>query len=496
MTITQVTLAAQPSILETERNTPMNLESGSSIVGPDERDLWWEPRLVWPVLAATLVRFALLAVSLFRNGSSILFQADTVSYLDPGRNLVLHGHFIADGVPDLVRTPGYSLFLGITSLAGLPATGAANATVSALTVILVWRLARTIFADDRIALGAAWIFAFEPITIALSSALLSENLFLVPFLIGIERLAAFLREDRLRHVAVAGLCLAAATYVRPISYYLPFTLAVGLFVVSERVPGLRWKAPAILLICAVPLVAVWQIRNWVETGYRGFSSISEINLYFYGAVDVEARLKHRSFLDVRKDFGYVDFTDHDGQSYLYPPYLALHPEQAGWTQGQRLAFMRSEGLRVIEAHPGIYFDNFATALVAEIFSPGSGYLDRLVIDGKSSGKPGLIDQGLAHGGVQLIRKSPWEAAEKGAFEVVLLAIYLCAAWGTLLAVKGAFRGRLENASLWLMLGTSVYLLSVAALSDMAADSRLRLPVIPFVCILAAAALWGTKTPVR
>jgi len=42
-------------------------------------------------------------------------------------------------------------------------------------------------------------------------------------------------------------------------------------------------------------------------------------------------------------------TDNSGQFYLFPPYLARHPEQAGWSQGQRLAFMRSEALRIIRS---------------------------------------------------------------------------------------------------------------------------------------------------
>jgi len=36
-----------------------------------------------------------------------------------------------------------------------------------------------------------------------------------------ERLAEFLRGHRLRVLAAAGLWLAAATFVRPIAYYLP-----------------------------------------------------------------------------------------------------------------------------------------------------------------------------------------------------------------------------------------------------------------------------------
>jgi Dolichyl-phosphate-mannose-protein mannosyltransferase len=483
-------------MLETETNTPMNLESVGMTVSPGERDQWWAPRLVWPLIAATVVRISLLAVSLVRNGSSVLFQPDTVSYLDPGRNLVLHGRFIADGVPDLVRTPGYSLFLGITSLAGLPAAGAANAIVSALTVILVWRLGRTVFGDDRIALGAAWIFAFEPISVAFSIALLSETLFLVPFLISLERLAEFLRGHRLRVLAVAGLWLAAATFVRPITYYLPIALALGLLLALARVPGLRWKAPAVLLISVLPWLAAWQVRNWVETGYRGFSSISDINLYFFDAADVKARLEHRGFSGLQRELGFVGVSGRDGQSYLYPPYLALHPEQAGWSQGQRLAFMHSEGLRIIQAHYGTYLVNSVSALVNAVFSPGAGFIDRLVIPGSPRNDPNLIDEGAARGGIQLIKKSPWKAVEKVVFEVVLLGLYLFAARGLWSAARGAFRGGLNNACLWLLLGTSAYLLLVAALSDATADSRLRVPVMPVVCILAAAGILGAKPSAR
>jgi len=68
---------------------------------------WWTPRLTGPLLAATVVRVALLAAALARTGVSALVQPDTSSYLIPGRNLLLHGRFFADGVPDLLRTPGY-----------------------------------------------------------------------------------------------------------------------------------------------------------------------------------------------------------------------------------------------------------------------------------------------------------------------------------------------------------------------------------------------------
>ena len=174
---------------------------------------WWTPRLAGPVIAAAVLRFAVLAVSLARTGVFSLVRADTSSYLIPGRNLLLHGSFIADGVPDLVRTPEYSILLAITSLAGVTAASVANVILSVISVIVVWKLALAVFNSPRIAIGAAWIFAFEPLSVALSILLMSETLFLTCLLLCIERLVAFLHGRRLHMLAIAGLWLAAATFV-------------------------------------------------------------------------------------------------------------------------------------------------------------------------------------------------------------------------------------------------------------------------------------------
>src|ERR1039458_5064242 len=216
----------------------IDVESSSPIMNPSYKTEWWTPRLAGPVIAAAVVRLALLAVMLARTGTSALLHADTSSYLIPGRNLLLHGSFVADGVPDLLRTPGYPLFLAITSLAGLLAAALANVILSVFSVILVWKLGKTVCDNNRIALGAAWIFAFEPVSFTYSSVLVSESLFLALFLLSLERLVVFPRGRRLPVLVAAGLWLAAATFVRPVTYYLPLALALGLFLVLGRLPGL------------------------------------------------------------------------------------------------------------------------------------------------------------------------------------------------------------------------------------------------------------------
>ena len=435
------------------------------------------------------MRLVLLAVTLARSGVSALSQGDTNSYLEPGLNLLLHGRFFADGVPDLVRPPGYPLFIAVTSLGGLPAAAAANVILSVLSVILVWRLGRTTFADGRVGLGAAWIFAFEPMSIALSFVLLSETLFLALFLLSMERLAEFLRGRRLPVLAVAGLALTAATFVRPVAYYLPIALAGGLFVLFARVPGLRWKAPAVLLISVLPWLAAWQLRNRIETGYSGFSSLKEVNLYFFSAVDITARLEHRPWLEVQRELGYTGFRNHSGQSYMYPNYLVLHPEQAGWSQGQRLAYMHSQAVAVIRAHYRTYLGLCLIDTFKTIVDPGTWYFDHALLvyqDVPGQNTTSFQDVGLVRWGTQFAKAHPWAAVEKVVFAIATFGLYL-------LAVRGIVCGGGRSACLWLMLGTSLYFFAVSAAAA-AAESRYRLPVMPVVCIFAAAGFLRTKRP--
>ena len=450
---------------------------------------WWTQRLAGPVIAAAVVRLALLGLTLARTGTVGITMADTASYLIPGRNLLLHGQFVADGVPDMVRTPGYALFLAITSLAGLPAAALANIILSLFSIVLVWKLGRAVFGDDRIALGAAWIFAFEPMSVLFSISLMSETLFLLLFLLSMERLAEFLRGRRLRVLAVAGLWLAAATFVRPVTYYLPVPLALGIFVVLARERGLRWKAPAVLLISALPWLAAWQLRNWVETGYSGFSSIADASLYFVNDVELTARLEHHSSADVMKELGYSQFTGRSGQMYLAQPYVDRHPEQAGWNQTQRLAFMHTESLRVIRANSGLYLRTCLKGLFTTVFSPGVGYYDRLVSPIDPGRIASLVDKNPVSWERELARTHPWTAAEKAAFVALLLAMYLFAA-------RGLFRADRHNACLWLLLGTALYFLAISGATGGLSGARYRIPVMPAVCILAAAGIQRKRTIAR
>ncbi len=488
--------------------------TGPVIADQSLSSAWWTPRLAGPIFAAAVVRLTLLAVILARMGESILVQTDTKSYLDPGINLLRHGSFVADGAPDLLRTPGYPLFLAVTSFAGLRFAALANVILSVLCVLLIWKLGRAIFQDDRIALGAAWILAFEPLSITYSFLLITEPLFLTLLLLSLERMAAFLRQRRLPMLAISGLWLAAATFVRPVTYYLPAALALGLFVVFARVPKLRWQAPAVLLICVLPWLGAWQVRNWVETGYRGFSSVAEVNLYFFNAADVTARVEHKPLGVVRGELGFNCALDCDQQYYLYQPYLTRNPLQAGWNQSQRLDFMLAKAQRVIQAHRGVYLRGRIAQFFTTIFRLGSGSFDNIFYSGGpivfslgSTTLGGLLYPGgpndtskfalgnhPIYGWLMLAKAYPWVVIEKLYFGIAMFGLYFFAARSVYLATRSVFGGSMHGASLWLLLGTLFYFFVViGAGGGTEADARLRLPIVLILCILASAGLRRTKS---
>jgi 4-amino-4-deoxy-L-arabinose transferase-like glycosyltransferase len=482
----------------------MNIQPICATASSGDQSEWWTPRLIGPLLAAAVVRLILLVVSiarlpstLARTGLNTLVQGDTDSYLEPGRNLLLHGSYASGGMPELFRTPGYSLFLAITSFAGVPAAAAANVLLSLLSVFLVWKLGRAVFRNDRIALGAAWIFAFEPLSVLNSVLLLSDTLFLVLFLLSMERLVVFLRTLRLSVLVAAGLWLTAATFVRPVTYYLPVALALGMFLVLWRqralpsqpalAPGIFWKAPAVLLISVLPWLAAWQVRNWVETGYSGFSSITEQNFYFYIAADVLAQSEHRSLYDVQAELLARCGPGCGELAYLGKSFPAAAPAPSGWNQGWGLAFLHSESLRIIRAHFGIYLRSSVTHVLQVAFNPGEGSFNLLLDPLESMDIANSFRyKGPVQGLISLAHTYPWIVVEKAFFSAVLVGLYL-------LAARGLFRTGLRDVSIWLLLGTSLYFFAISAVAGgVGVTARYRLPMMPVVCLLAAAGVSRTK----
>jgi len=455
-------------------------------------------RLAAPLAVAAGLRGTLWAFVLLRTGTRAMAGGDTLSYLEPGRNLLLHGVFQTAGLPEIGRAPGYPLFLAVASGAGLALAALLQAALSVLSVWLVARLARAVGLSEPAVLCAAWLAALEPVSILYSVRLLSETLFTALLLVSVGRMAAFLRTPLSRPVnsstvphplrglpremggmpmhywkagsiSWSGLALAAAIFVRPAAYWLPMAWALGLAVVCWHQRGLRWKASALLLAATLPLLAAWQLRNWMETGFSGFSSIAVRNAYFYSAAETEARANGFPFAVEQQAFGYPDEA----------AYMRSHPEQTDWSQAARLSFQRAEAGRILEAHwpEALRAQVVGSAVVA--FSPCAAELLELLDADSAPAPPRVVHAGPLDAALHILRTDPLRATVMVILELWLLALYL-------LAVKGTVRAGLPRFVRMLLIGTSLYFITVSG--GVQAVGRYRMPVMPLVCVLAGAGL--------
>jgi hypothetical protein len=300
---------------------------------------------------------------------------------------------------------------------------------------------------------------------------LTETLFTFLIVAFFGFLAAYFRHKQaLSTLILAAVSLSCSVYVRPISYYLPFLVSLVLLaVLLVRYKKLKYLLHVVtFLFISVGLVAVWQVRNKIETGYSGFSAISDVNLYFYQAAAVRAKREDIPYLDMRHRMGYTD-------SELY---FAEHPEQRLWSDAQRYVFMGQEGSRTILRHPGTYAAIHLNGIVRILFDPGS--VDYLKIFGLYPASGGILgkvaDQGLVSVVIGLLKSNPLVFWTQLALFVLLAAYYL-------LALLGLFGRSCPN--VWARVAlVAVIAYFVAISGGPHSYSRFRHPAMPFLCVLA------------
>lgn len=119
----------------------------------------------------------------------------------------------------------------------------------------------------RAALIAAGIAAVYPPLVHAGTSLLTEPLFVALLLAGLAAILQYRRcPGQLRWLAVAGTCAGLATLTRGNGLAIVIALALGAWVGRSRLSLRSAVAPAIVVVCAVLVVAPWTIRNAIVMG--------------------------------------------------------------------------------------------------------------------------------------------------------------------------------------------------------------------------------------
>ena len=266
--------------------------------------------LILIVIASLAVKFAVFGYGVV-NMPTFKFMPDTPTYVDPGINLIEKGVFATFGSDgkinyEVIRTPGYPLFLGFLN----KTLGCSFDAIILIQILLITFAGYVVYKaayelDRRIALLAAFIFLFDLPVIMTSILLLSESLYTVFIAIFMYLFLRYLRTRNVYALMASAVVLVAATYIRPISYYLGFCIAAGLLFSPYGVrtgasscagchpPRANLKKAMahclIFLIVFYGLTGIWNYRNYVRTGTGEFSIIGKLDLGNMGLTHKYAR---------------------------------------------------------------------------------------------------------------------------------------------------------------------------------------------------------------
>jgi len=438
--------------------------------------------LVAVILLGMLIRAAvpILAFS-FSHDKGIFHSLDTISYIEPARSMLETGNFATHNKPETIRTPGYPLFLvpGLAFHSVEFLAIALQIIASGFTIYFVYALTLILSGEIRAALLAALLFACEPSSIIWTSIVQTETLFAALLMGGVLYCVRYMGAPRWPDVIACCALFTASIYVRPAAYFLPIVLAflwLGKGIVGRTVDRALLGQTLVFLTVCYALVGIWQVRNGLVSGYWGFSTVSENNLYFFAATTVMAQLNNKPYEEQRRLM--IEDRPQTGSGYEGKTRIS---------EKELRGYRSARAIEIILGHPVLYAKVVCLSTLWTVVGPGIGpWLEvfRLV--------PGdRMHRATEDDKFYYLRTAQW-SRWGSVFLGLLLGVYWLAAF---IGGMKAFHDKKWELFL-LLLVVAYFVLSPALLCI--GYSRFRHPIMPILSVLAGYGLWlvcqrqGTK----
>lgn len=378
--------------------------------------------------------------------------------------------FSQNGSAEIFRTPGYCLFLIPGILLGHTAAAALflQIILSCVSIIMIYLLSKEIFKEEKAAWIVACLYAFEPLSMLYSVKILTETFFTFVLMTGVYAFIKFLKNHENFYLFIFAVYFTFLPYIRPVAYFLPiiFLIFLGLWSFQKK----SFYPLAVFFLIFVVGIGFWHWRNHRQANYDGFSSVSQVNLYFFQGAAVKAQLEHKPFSETQKEMGYLN-------TGLYN---SLHPEQTGWPASKIYGYMGQEGLKLIREYPWIYFKIHMKGVLKVLLDPAANeWLKLFKLYPENGGLLSFFnDNGFLRTFKMILEDKPLLFWLNMGLACVLALYYLAAFLG-LIYSKG------HGHQICLLLLVVLYFVLMSAGPQSMA--RFRHPVMPFISLMAG---WG------
>ncbi len=371
--------------------------------------------------------------------------------------LVETGSYITpSGAPSSLRPPFYPWFVAqlyeVFGTGNEAAVRAAQALLSLITVVVVYRLGALLYCD-RIGVVAAAMTCFYPSLLGFNNLILSETLFTLLLVSSTWILAEAHQKQSIGLLVVGGIALGVASLTRSIMLLsVPFLTAFVLATWNGRLHK-RLLAAAALAAAVVVIITPWAIRN---------TRIQQT----FTLVDVmggrNAMMGNYEYTPLERSWATVSTVT--GERSWDAVLRRKRPEVVGMTQGQLDRAAMRYGIHFALSNPALT----AKRDVVRFFN--FWQLERTLLAG-------------AH-------QQLWGPVPKAG--ILSLAIIICGSYAAVmfLGIMGMAVMPPANRSFFWLLILSI-LIPCLIHTVIFAHSRYHLPLMPLV-ILPAAAAWSRR----
>lgn len=421
-------------------------------------------------------------IDTFGTKDFLFIYGDTPGYVEPASNLVggkgYSVNYSGTLYPDTTRPPGYPILIAASlHLFGsfLPLI-ALQIILAGIIPLLGYALVSRLFQDRILALIVAWFFALEPIMVIISTALLSETVFMAVFLSALVLFFSALSENntnRTLKLTLAGLLFSYAALVRPVGLYILPVVALYAFYFLWKIQlpkkQLAVSAAIFILACAIPAGA-WMTRNKVVADSFTLTSLTGIVSYFRFGVSIIAVETGQNYDLVRQELT-----------------AKAQKDIGGELRGARnIGYYQRETLKIIREHFGAFI-KLVTLGTFHLFTH-DGYFDavqRIVPDlnpPRSSAQITLLAHGEFAQLAEIAKKFlawPWVIFVVA--RLLWMAVFLSAVYGFIML----WSKKLVPRPLLLFLVTLTILFTIPSLTlGLAVEARIRMPINIFLISFA------------
>jgi 4-amino-4-deoxy-L-arabinose transferase-like glycosyltransferase len=397
----------------------------------------------------------LLSITAF-NAAQGFTLFDSHGYLELCFNILKEGEFgrLSDATfyKEHFRTPGYPLFLApfLYFSNNLFWPLLVQQILGAISCCLVFLCAVRLGAYQKSALFAALFLALDIPSVLFGATIMSDGLFVFISLLSFYLMLLSRGENNFKVSLAAGILLGVAVLVRPIGILLPLLY----------LPFLIWKKQSasgiVFLLAASFIISAWMYRNQQVFGKAFLSTVSNVNLLQYRAAEIYAQKNSVSLKEAQHNLNKA--IDIRAQQFAE----AKEKEEV---IKYVLPVMDSVSYGLINQNKMLFIQNTLKHAILASIKPARSYIDLAF---------GMVPGEMA------------KNASPSALTIVLVGLQvllLILVW-LLFAVGLLSMAKQKNYQILLpLLAIILYLLLASAGPE--ADARFRLPLLPFVLMVAS-----------